>query len=190
MPKRRRRPMPARRRNLLRTEMTGRSVLTPASSLIVSWTNLPAVCKECAFTVANVTLQICGVDTATANKQTFGSCLVQVRQLSPNAQSNTASGNTIKSSKLWMIGSAPRKHGFRPLQVEYPESFRGDVLSIDCICPQEGWEIGAQMTFVILFNVKHKSQSEACKVEFKIISHTDSSSVCSTYGSPPFEEIN
>lgn len=195
-------PRPKRRSTArLLTEMTGRSVLSPASSLVIGWNNLPEACKICAFTIAKVVITVSAVDTATANKQTFGSCLTQIRQLSPYAPSDAKSGNTIKSSKLGMSGPSPKTYYFRPLQVEYPESFKGDLLSIDCICPQESWEIGALTIFSITFNVKHKSTSEACKANFKIIKHsevqtsTSSDGIAAQFdvlslGSLPDDELN
>lgn len=163
--KRARKQRPRRRiQRAMLAEYNGRSIISPAASLIFGWNDLPEVCKRSAFVIKSITLEASAVDTATANKQTFGSALLQIRQLTPYASTDDTSATGLKSSKLFMVGQQPKTIHFKPVAMEYPEKYRGKAcVSIDCICPREGWEIGALLVIRMVFDVKHPSTTEACK---------------------------
>lgn len=147
------------------TEQTGRFIQSPGTSVIFAWNNLPTICQAAPFTIRSIRITCGAIDVASANKQSFGQATFQIRQISPNAQSKTSSGDTIKTSEVFMVGNEPKRFFFKFKGVEYPEKFRGDAcIAIDCICPRQnpGWEIGLNLQWKILYQVRHQSQSEAC----------------------------
>lgn len=152
-------------RSPLMTELVGHAMISPAATVAFNWDNLPEVCRSSPFRLVSVKCEFAAVDTAVLNKVTAGPALVQIRQQEGAAQSSTSSGATVKTSPQFMIGPNPKNVFFRCNNYLYPSNFRGSgILAVDCICPNEGYEIGVLMSYSIRIHVFHATQPESCKL--------------------------
>lgn len=143
--------------NRINDEITLISIISPASSLAVSWQRVPTEVQEASFRISLIRVHAASLDVATANAFSDGPGFFQIRQL------HTDGKTTLRASNILQASTSTRTFHMRPNGIEYPGPWRGDnILAVDCLCPKKGYERGIAITLYIKFVRTHIPVSEAC----------------------------
>lgn len=130
--------------------------VSPGSSATIGWSILNDLVQSTTFRIRSIKLTISPRDVATANGLQTGPALAQLRQLDPTGRQTLRSSSIIQTSTTSITHVTVDK-------VEYVGPWRGDALiSIDCICPSKGYEIGFIYNLVVIFQVSIQPKGDAC----------------------------
>lgn len=131
---------------------------SPGSSLTVTWSSVVDLIHSSTFRIVNVSAEACATDTATANQLQSGPALLQLRVLAPDGKSTLFTGPvTLATSVRSRVPCNVDK------SLDYVGPWRGDhLISLDCLCPKKGYEIGVTAIIKMTLRVYRPSFAEAC----------------------------
>lgn len=135
-------------------QFTGQA--SPGNSAVVGWTHLPSIVQDATFKIHSIIVTFSPRDVATANSLQTGPALLQCRQIDPTGKL------TLRSSPIFHTNTTAVRH-INVDRVEYVAPWRGDALiSLDCICPTKGYEVGFIYTMVVIYDVTVQPKPDAC----------------------------
>lgn len=182
MVKNRRRNKNKRRRNMVHDETSQfNGQISPSTTASIGVGQLNPYIQDRPFKFRKVVITAASLDVASANKNTFGPAMFQIRQYSnvPRVSGTTTlqEYTQIKSSRVFMVGPNPKTFYFTPIKYRYPAKCGLETfLALDCLCAVKGYEIGMHFSITIDIQVYHEQESESCpKVMLPMTSYAMSS---------------
>lgn len=160
--------MPRRSRSTRSTDnYSFRGLVSPASSAVFTRANVPSTWYDRGFKIKRVTLEAAAYDAATANKLVVQPAYAQFRLLAPSIQhgatGSSASDFVLSSSKPLLYGPNPSSKKIPLSSNWYPPGYLGNMFSLDCLCPQDGWEGGIAYVLQVVVELGREPRSENCK---------------------------